>query len=116
MLGLIEQEQSRLAGLVRETSASEERLEALRRELLEMGSVSETRPADGQKLREPAIATAEGRIAVFRSLFRGRADIYATRFVSSKTGKTGYAPACGNKWVKGLCELPREWGRHRSAA
>lgn len=107
LLGLIEQEQSRLAGLVRETSASEQRLEALRRELLEMDSVSETRPADVQKPQDPVTATAEGRITVFRSLFRGRADIYATRFVSTKTGKAGYAPACRNKWVKGLCELPR---------
>lgn len=107
MLGLIEQEQSRLAGLVRETSASEQRLEALRRDLLEMDSVSETRPADVQKPQDPLTATAEGRITVFRSLFRGRADIYATRFVSTKTGKAGYAPACRNKWVKGICELPR---------
>lgn len=107
LLGLIEQEQSRLAGLVRETSASEQRLEALRRELLEMDSVSETRPADVQKPHDPVTATAEGRITVFRSLFRGRADIYATRFVSTKTGKAGYAPACRNKWVEGLCKLPR---------
>jgi hypothetical protein len=27
--------------------------------------------------------------------------------VSKKTGKAGYAPACANKFVKGVCELPR---------
>jgi superfamily II DNA or RNA helicase/very-short-patch-repair endonuclease len=47
------------------------------------------------------------KIALFRSLFRGRPDIYARRFVSSKTGGSGYAPACGNEWAPGVCEKPR---------
>jgi superfamily II DNA or RNA helicase/very-short-patch-repair endonuclease len=44
---------------------------------------------------------------LFRSLFRGRDDIYARRFENRKTGKSGYAPACGNEWTPGLCEKPR---------
>jgi superfamily II DNA or RNA helicase len=32
--------------------------------------------------------------------------VYATRFVSRKTGKQGYAPACSNKWVRSVCGLP----------
>jgi len=46
-------------------------------------------------------------VKLFRSLFRGRADVFPTRFVSKKTGKPGYAPACRNKFVKGVCELPK---------
>jgi hypothetical protein len=46
------------------------------------------------------------KIALFRSLFRGREDVYPRRFVSKKTGP-GYAPACGNEWVRGICEKPR---------
>ena len=42
-------------------------------------------------------------MALFRSLFRGRDDVYARRFVSSKTGNSGYAPACANEWVVDLC-------------
>jgi hypothetical protein len=34
-------------------------------------------------------------------------DVYPTRFVSKKTGKPGYAPACRNKFVRGVCELPK---------
>ena len=49
----------------------------------------------------------EAKIAVFRSLFRGREDVYARRFESRKTGKAGYSPACGNEWVRGVCEKPR---------
>jgi len=47
------------------------------------------------------------KIALFRSLFRGREDVYPRRFESRKTGKGGYAPACGNEWVRGVCEKPR---------
>jgi superfamily II DNA or RNA helicase/very-short-patch-repair endonuclease len=52
-------------------------------------------------------STAEAKIALFRSLFRGRDDIYARRFVSNKTGKAGFAPACHNEWIRGICEKPR---------
>ncbi len=47
------------------------------------------------------------KIALFRSLFLGRADVYPRRFESKKTGRAGYAPACGNEWVRGICEKPR---------
>ena len=49
----------------------------------------------------------EAKIALFRSLFRGREDVYPRRFESRKTGKTGYQPVCANEWVKGVCEKPR---------
>lgn len=47
------------------------------------------------------------KIRLFRSLFRGREDVYARRFESRRTGKAGYSPACGNEWVAGVCEKPR---------
>jgi len=52
-------------------------------------------------------ASAEAKIALFRSLFRGREDVYPRRFESRRTGKSGYAPACSNEWVRGICEKPR---------
>jgi superfamily II DNA or RNA helicase len=52
-------------------------------------------------------STPEDKITLFRSLFRGRDDVYPRRFESRKTGKSGYAPACANEWVKGICEKPR---------
>ena len=52
-------------------------------------------------------SSAEAKIALFRSLFRGREDVYARRFESRKTGRAGYAPACANEWVRGVCEKPR---------
>jgi superfamily II DNA or RNA helicase/very-short-patch-repair endonuclease len=53
------------------------------------------------------MASAEAKIALFRSLFRGRDDVYPRRFESRKSGKSGYAPACSNEWVRGICEKPR---------
>ena len=47
------------------------------------------------------------KIELFRSLFRGREDVYPRRFESRKTGRAGYAPACANEWVPGVCEKPR---------
>lgn len=47
------------------------------------------------------------KIALFRALFRGRNDVYARRFENRRTGKSGYAPACTNEWVRGICEKPR---------
>jgi superfamily II DNA or RNA helicase/very-short-patch-repair endonuclease len=47
------------------------------------------------------------KIRLFRSLFRGREDVYPRRFENHRTGKSGYAPACANEWVRGVCEKPR---------
>lgn len=52
-------------------------------------------------------SSPESKIALFRSLFRGRDDVYPRRFESRRTGKSGYAPACANEWVRGICEKPR---------
>lgn len=39
------------------------------------------------------------KIKLFRSLFRGREDIYARRWENSKTNKSGYSPAKKNKEI-----------------
>lgn len=49
-------------------------------------------------------STDEEKIALFLSLFRGREDVYARRYYSLKTGKSGYVPACQNEWAPGLCD------------
>ncbi|MCK5023980.1 MAG: DEAD/DEAH box helicase family protein, partial [Candidatus Aenigmarchaeota archaeon] len=47
------------------------------------------------------------KIQLFRSLFRGREDVYPRRFESYKTGKTGYQPVCKNEWVAEICLKPK---------
>jgi len=46
------------------------------------------------------------KVALFRSLFRGRTDVYPLRWESAK-GKSGYSPACGNEWKPGVCGKPQ---------
>lgn len=47
------------------------------------------------------------KVALFRRLFRGRTDVFPTRWESKTSGKSGYAPACANEWRPGICEKPR---------
>ena len=56
---------------------------------------------------EPSKLSTDEKVALFRRLFRGRTDVYPTRWESKTTGKTGYAPACANEWRAGICEKPR---------
>jgi superfamily II DNA or RNA helicase len=43
------------------------------------------------------LTTPAGKIALFRSLFRGREDVYAIRW-EGKGGKSGYSPAAAMDW------------------
>jgi hypothetical protein len=46
------------------------------------------------------------KLALFARLFRGRTDVYPTRW-ENKAEKSGYSPACANEWRPGVCEKPR---------
>jgi len=48
----------------------------------------------------------ESKIALFRSLFRGREDVYPKLWISMKSGAKGYSPVCENEWVAGICRKP----------
>jgi len=52
-----------------------------------------------------ASSSAE-KVSLFRCLFAGRVDVFPIRWENRKTGKGGYAPACANEWVKGICNKP----------
>jgi hypothetical protein len=83
------------------------RVAALRADLVkgEVSPASERPASMGHVVR--LMRSPAEKIKLFRELFRGRIDVYPTRFISQKTGKAGYAPACSNKFVRGVCELPK---------
>lgn len=65
-------------------------------------------------MQEPAVganvhmrSTPEEKIRLFRSLFRGRKDVFARRWYSVQKGKGGYAPVCANEWRYGVCIKPK---------
>ncbi|WP_051844758.1 TOTE conflict system archaeo-eukaryotic primase domain-containing protein [Streptomyces sp. NRRL S-813] len=54
-----------------------------------------------------AASSAEAKIALFRALFAGREDVYAKRWVSATSGRTGWSPAEDNLFDKNKAEEDR---------
>jgi superfamily II DNA or RNA helicase len=48
--------------------------------------------------------SVEEKVALFQSIFRGRKDVFARRWYSVKTEKSGYQPVCLNEWRYGYCD------------
>lgn len=53
-----------------------------------------------------AQSTPQEKIFLFRTLFKGREDVYPKLWVSKKTGAKGYSPVCDNEWISGICKKP----------
>ena len=53
--------------------------------------------------RKPALSL-EKKVALFRSLFQGREDVFARRWFSPTTGKSGYQPVCAREWNREYCD------------
>jgi len=106
LLNKILEEEARLVRLAAQHVDTRTRLATLQAELAALGTGPEVRvrPAIVAEVVVPRTPTEK--VSLFRSLFRGRPDVFPTRFVSKKTGKPGYAPACANKFVRGVCALP----------
>jgi superfamily II DNA or RNA helicase len=107
LLAELAREEARLAELARQQQAARSRMAALRVELATLSPEEPTQTVLPVAVGLPAPATPAAKVRLFRALFRGREEIFPTRFMSRKTGKAGYAPACANKFVRGVCDLPR---------
>jgi superfamily II DNA or RNA helicase len=93
----------RLSALDYERSGIAERLAALERACAPASHGPLTSLANGVTKESPSAA----KVALFQSLFRGREDVYPRRWENATTGKAGYAPACRNEWVRGVCGKPQ---------
>ena len=91
-----EEDEARLRRLEAERAEAKTRADALRAKLAALDAPSLAPPEPSGSLATPPQSPAD-KVRLFRQLFRGRDDLYPTRFVSKKTGKPGYAPACSNK-------------------
>lgn len=111
--GAIAREEARLARLETERAQAQTHLAALRSELAALGDIPESRESSAPQPAPRAPETPADKVRLFRSLFRGRTDVVAVRFVSKRTGQAGYAPACRNKFVRdelGLVSSERPTG------
>jgi hypothetical protein len=77
----------------------------LRELLAEHGIAWQPRDRARTTKRLAPLGTDE-KVKLFAGLFRGREDVYPIRW-ESKSGKSGYSPACANEWRAGICEKPR---------
>jgi hypothetical protein len=105
LLQAIAQEEARLVQLEADQADSRRRLGTLQAELASLGAEPDIRVRLPVAVEARVPKTSPEKVKLFRSLFRGREDVFPTRFVSKKTGNPGYAPACSNKWEPGLCAL-----------
>ena len=48
--------------------------------------------------------STQEKVEFFRSLFKGREDVFARRWYSKASGKGGYQPVCQNEWSRQLCD------------
>jgi superfamily II DNA or RNA helicase len=93
----------RLTALDGERSELTDRLDALERARADCTADAQVNPTGTVTMASPA---AE-KVALFRSLFRGREEVFPRRWENPKTGKVGYSPVCRNEWARGVWEKPR---------
>ena len=80
----------------------------LERRLAELAHSASTQPASAHPAgpvtnRSPT----RDKIALFRTLFAGREEVYPQRWENAGKGTAGYAPVCANEWKRGVCHKPR---------
>jgi superfamily II DNA or RNA helicase len=98
--------ESELSSLDQRRSQLVDELSQLRRQPLQMNFQAQL-PLHLQEVSLTNQSPQEEKIRLFRSLFKGREDVFPRRFENSKTGKSGYAPVCRNEWVDGICLKPK---------
>lgn len=107
-------EEAQLAALNAEVETIKGRVAELRSELSErIGLRSLIRSTPSQAEISTPMTNA-GKAELFRSLFRGREDIFPRRWENPKNGRVGYSPACANEWAFGLCEKKNPAGHRRA--
>ena len=60
--------------------------------------LSEYIPLKSQEPTAMLTLSLQEKVDLFRSLFKGREDVFARRWFSKTTGKAGYQPVCCNEW------------------
>ena len=98
---------ARLHALDSERIALEARLDELERQP-SLFPCAEIAPSNINAIAVVTSASPSAeKVSLFRRLFAGRVDVFPVRWENRKTGKGGYAPACANEWLKGICNKPQ---------
>ena len=82
-------------------------IEKLERENKELKEKIYGRIENKEKIEKEKAISSEEKIQIFMNAFKGRTDLYAKRWTSNKTGKSGYSPVCKNEFSLCKCDKPR---------
>ena len=99
---------SALTQRIQELERENARLKAiLDKNGIEYGSF-ESKTCETNHLEATAVSTCQftlqEKVALFQSLFQGREDVFARRWYSSTTQKSGYQPVCTREWNREFCD------------
>ena len=78
------------------------------KELLQTAGIPfDLHPQNDIKAKDPEVAptaqlSLEEKVDLFRNTFQGREDVFARRWYSPATGKSGYQPVCLKEWNRRL--------------
>jgi hypothetical protein len=106
----IAEEEARLARVEKERDEALAKLQELKDRLAVEDSAPippKPVPSDSLPFPSKAPSTHAEKVVLFRSLFRGREDVFPRLWEKTKTGRKGYSPVCSNEWVRGICQKPR---------
>ena len=82
-------------------------IEKLERENKELKEKIYGRIEKKEQIEKDKAISSEEKIQIFMNAFKGRTDLYAKRWTSNKTGKSGYSPVCKNEFSLYKCDKPR---------
>jgi len=103
LLEAIAREETRLAQLEAEQAEGRSRLAAFQAELATVGAEEEIRVRPRPAAEWPVPKTPAAKVKLFRSLFRGREDVFPTRFISKKSGKPATHRRAGTSFKLWSC-------------
>jgi hypothetical protein len=103
----VERIRARMAAIESERAELEAALSDLVDQRVAMAEVNHQPNTIGDALTVTTTSSSTDKIALFRRLFAGRHDVFPLRWENQKIAKSGYAPACANEWVRGICGKPR---------
>lgn len=95
----------RMGELRVEQADLEAALATLEKQLSALENLTRTGPLEGATVTNRSPSSAK--VDLFRSLFKGRSDVFPLRWENRNSARAGYSPACSNEWARGICAKPK---------
>ena len=96
-------ERKQLLERIKKLEAENAELRKLLGEHIQQSTTDLTLPISHEPTAMQTLSPEE-KVELFRSLFKGREDVFARRWYSKTSGKSGYQPVCQNEWNYQLCD------------